>query len=95
MEPEIVFRTDDEDAAFAKEMELIALYGRGTRGTLLNRTDGGEGSRTSQRAIIWKEVQRLLKEDRAALHEYLIRIGLEEPVIFASFLCKLLPSRKY
>jgi hypothetical protein len=42
---ERVFETPDETAAFAKELELIALYGRRDlkRGTLFNLTDGGEG----------------------------------------------------
>jgi hypothetical protein len=43
--PERVLVTEDEAEAFAKEIELIALYGRrnlGT-GTLFNLTDGGEG----------------------------------------------------
>lgn len=43
---ERVFETNVETEAFAKEIELIALYGRrntGT-GTLFNLTDGGEGA---------------------------------------------------
>jgi hypothetical protein len=43
---ERVFETEIEAEAFAKEIELIALYGRrntGT-GTLFNLTDGGEGA---------------------------------------------------
>ena len=43
---ERVFKTEIEAEAFAKEIELIALYGRrniGT-GTLFNLTDGGEGA---------------------------------------------------
>jgi len=42
---ERVFETDDENAAFAKEIELILHYGRRDlqTGTLFNRTAGGEG----------------------------------------------------
>jgi hypothetical protein len=43
--PERVFETEVEAEAFAKEIELIALYGRRNlnTGTLFNLTDGGEG----------------------------------------------------
>lgn len=43
---EIVFETNDENEAFAKEIELIALYGRSDLklGRLCNCTDGGDGS---------------------------------------------------
>lgn len=42
---ERVFETEVEAEAFAKEIELIALYGRRNTntGTLFNLTDGGEG----------------------------------------------------
>ena len=41
----IVFRSNDEQAAFAEERRLIALYGRTVNrsGCLCNLTDGGEG----------------------------------------------------
>jgi hypothetical protein len=53
-----VFETDDEAVAFAKEVELIALYGRRdlSTGTLFNRTDGGEGAS----GVIWTEEQKTL-----------------------------------
>lgn len=42
----IVFETNDEAAAFAREIELIAQYGRADlgKGTLCNMTDGGDGA---------------------------------------------------
>ena len=59
--PERVFETADECAAFAKEVELIALYGRrdiGT-GTLFNRTDGGEGGSGTVRTAEHKQQDRV------------------------------------
>jgi hypothetical protein len=57
----VVFKTTDEAAAFAKEAELIALYGRRDLGSglLLNHTDGGQGAsgwvpRTATREL-WSE----------------------------------------
>jgi hypothetical protein len=40
-----VFETENEEEAFAKEMQLVELYGRRDlkTGTLFNRTSGGEG----------------------------------------------------
>jgi hypothetical protein len=47
---EIVYRGLSEDEAYAKEIFIVALYGRkdlGT-GTLVNMTDGGDGSSPSE-----------------------------------------------
>jgi len=53
-----VLETEDEAAAFAKEVELIALYGRRTlkTGTLFNLTDGGEGGSGAVRTEADKKV---------------------------------------
>lgn len=59
MEPirQRVLETEDEQEAFKKEIELIALYGRrniGT-GTLFNLTDGGEGLSGAVKTAAHKE----------------------------------------
>jgi hypothetical protein len=57
---ERVFETEVEAEAFAKEVELIALYGRrntGT-GTLFNLTDGGEGGSGTIKTAAHKEVDK-------------------------------------
>jgi len=56
-----VFETEDEAEAFAKEIELIALYGRRTlkKGTLFNLTDGGEGGSGTVRTKAHKQVDSM------------------------------------
>jgi hypothetical protein len=53
-----VFKTPIESEAFAKEIELIALYGRRNlkQGTLFNLTDGGEGGSGTIRTAAHKAV---------------------------------------
>ena len=55
---ERVFETTDEQEAFAKEMQLIEIYGRRDlkTGTLFNRTSGGEGASGYIRTKEEKEV---------------------------------------
>lgn len=56
-----VLETEDEAAAFAKEIELIALYGRRTlkTGTLFNLTDGGEGGSGTVRTQAHKQADSM------------------------------------
>lgn len=58
--PQRVFEAEDEGAAFAKEIELIALYGRRNigAGTLFNLTDGGEGASGMVKTAEQKAVDR-------------------------------------
>lgn len=55
-----VFETASETEAFAKEIELIALYGRRNlkTGTLFNLTDGGEGGSGTVKTDAHKAVDK-------------------------------------
>jgi hypothetical protein len=55
-----VFETAVEAEAFAKEIELIALYGRRntSTGTLFNLTDGGEGASGAVKTEAHKSVDK-------------------------------------
>ena len=57
---ERVFESPDEQAAFAKEVELILLFGRRdtSTGSLFNRTSGGEGASGFVKTDAQKEVDR-------------------------------------
>lgn len=57
---ERVFETEDENAAFSKEIELIALYGRRDLklGPLFNLTNGGEGASGAIRTEKEKQVTK-------------------------------------
>jgi len=57
---ERVFETAVEAEAFAKEIELIALYGRRntSTGTLFNLTDGGEGASGAVKTEAHKSVDK-------------------------------------
>ena len=67
-----VLETESEAEAFAKEVELIALYGRRNMntGTLFNLTDGGEGATGAVRSAAEKEVLRIDSLDKWQRPEY-------------------------
>ena len=69
---ERVFETEVEAEAFAKEIELIALYGRRNTntGTLFNLTDGGEGATGAVRSDAEKEFLRVDSLDKWQRPEY-------------------------
>jgi hypothetical protein len=58
--PERILITEDEAEAFAKEIELIAQYGRRNlnTGTLFNLTDGGEGGSGTVKTEAHKAVDK-------------------------------------
>ena len=73
---ERVFETEIEAEAFAKEIELIALYGRRNTktGTLFNLTDGGEGATGAIRSEEEKEHLRGESLDKWQRPEYRAKV---------------------
>ena len=73
---ERVFETKIEELAFAKEMELIALYGRKDlkKGALFNLTDGGEGIAGYKKSEKEKETDRNSLLQNWQKPEYLAKV---------------------
>jgi hypothetical protein len=71
-----VFETEDEAEAFAKEIELIALYGRRNlkMGTLFNLTDGGEGGSGAIRTAAHKAVDSRFSIEHWQRPEYRAKV---------------------
>lgn len=73
---ERVFETAIEAEAFAKEIELIALYGRRntSTGTLFNLTDGGEGASGTIRTAAHKAMDSKFSTEHWQQPEYRAKI---------------------
>jgi hypothetical protein len=80
---ERVFETAVEMEAFAKEIELIALYGRrntGT-GTLFNLTDGGEGASGMVKTVEQKAVDSKFSTEHWQDPEYRAKIVASQKAV--------------
>ena len=77
---ERVFETDSEAAAFAKEIELIALYGRRDlkKGPLFNLTDGGEGVAGMRKTEAQKAVDGKFSREHWADPTYRSKVTLAQ-----------------
>jgi len=73
---ERVLETESEAEAFAKEIKLIALYGRRDlkKGPLFNLTDGGEGASGAIRTDEAKEFLRIDSLDKWQRPEYRAKV---------------------
>jgi len=80
---ERVFETENEEEAFAKEIELIALYGRrnlGT-GTLFNLTDGGEGGSGTVRTAEHRAMDSKFSKEHWQQPEYRAKIVASQKAV--------------
>lgn len=80
---ERVFETAVEAEAFAKEIELIALYGRRNTGSgsLFNLTDGGEGASGAIRSDAEKAHLRVESLDKWQRPEYRAKVVAAQKVV--------------
>lgn len=80
---ERVFWTEVEAEAFAKETELIALYGRRNTdiGTLFNLTDGGEGASGMRKTVEQKAVDSKFSIEHWQQPEYRAKIVAAQKVV--------------
>jgi hypothetical protein len=83
---ERVFETGVEAEAFAKEIELIALYGRRNlgKGPLFNLTDGGEGGSGAIRTNAEKEFLRVDSLDKWQRPEYRAKVVAAQKAVQGS-----------
>lgn len=80
---ERVFETEVEAEAFAKEIELIALYGRRNTdtGTLFNLTDGGEGGSGTIRTAAHKAMDSKFSTEHWQQPEYRAKIVASQKAV--------------
>lgn len=78
-EVEIIFETTIRKIAIEKEIEFIALYGRRdlSKGTLVNLTDGGEGTTNNKQSV--KTIEKRLKSYNSNKENHIVLKGKDSP----------------